>query len=113
MATDLGTTYGPCEPCCMTQPESKKHYPTVHLETPEDLELGKRGTVTFAFKRVEHAESDRDGKECYRCVIELQELVSSTDTGPTEEDDAEEADDEYMSARGDEALDMLRKKKAK
>lgn len=93
--------------------EPRKSYPTAHLETTEDLELGKRGTVTFSFRMVEHTETDRDGKECYRCVLELRELVSSTSEAATEEDDAEDEDEKYMDARGDDALDMLRKKKAK
>ena len=78
MPKDLGTTYdypeGLDKPIMEKPP--KKHYPTVHLETDERLDIPEEGTITFTYKKKsgEWHEKD-DGKKRYECTLKLKSLV--------------------------------------
>lgn len=81
MAKDLGVTYDDmgilAEPQSMKKSkEPKKHYPSVHLETKEMLDIPMEGTITFKFvKKSGEWHKKDDGKTRYECRIELKELV--------------------------------------
>lgn len=80
MAKDLGMTYDDMGCCIEAAPSSKKapkkHYPSVHLDTNEKLDIPMEGTITFTFtKKCGEWHKKDDGKTRYECHIELKELV--------------------------------------
>jgi hypothetical protein len=72
--------------CCieaapMGKKMPKKHYPSVHLETKEKLDIPMEGTITFKFvKKSGEWHKKDDGKTRYECRIELKELVRAQKT---------------------------------
>lgn len=73
---------GPC--CAMQQAqESPVHYPTIHIEHAEEIDLPTTGTATVRFKVIRKVEETRDGKDWYQCDIEVQSLsdVKSAEGG--------------------------------
>jgi hypothetical protein len=91
-------------PCGCPVDQPRDWYPTIHFETPEELELPKEGTMTVKFRKVESAERERGEKEVYSCTVEVRELVSvdSSSVEPPARSHSRETED---------ALDSLRAKK--
>lgn len=71
------TPYDPDEP----------HYPSVHLESHEPLNLPENGTIKFHFKKVGANVSERNGKKHYSCELELHVVLGAKadDEHPEEE----------------------------
>lgn len=88
MSIDLAITYGDSPLAVSDKTEPVKHYPTIHYEGPEDLNLPDEGEMTVKYKVVETTESERNGKKTYRCTIEIQSIE---EVNEGDDDDANEA----------------------
>lgn len=102
---DLGMTYDNVLGCDgSVVGENKKHYPTVHIETSDELDIPDEGTVTFKFRKkgAEWRKKD-DGKERYSCTLELKELVKSRKKNSEKED----GEDKLPSEETENALDAI------
>lgn len=105
MSTDLAITYGDPEGL---KPDTTplKHYPSIHYEGPEDLNIPKEGEMTVKYKIVETSESERNGKKTYRCTIDI---LSIEDAEGDEEDAPSKSYDDASSAL-DKIVEAMSKK---
>ncbi len=74
--TDLGMPYdsGCCAPT--SAPDSKKpSYPTLYINSKEELDLPDAGTVVIKFRKTRETEDKKDqGKPTYSCELEVQSI---------------------------------------
>jgi hypothetical protein len=101
---DLGKTFGSPMETQKCQCDESVHYPCLHIEGTESLELPKSGTATIKFRVVSETEESRGGKEHYRCEIEVHSLsnvkaVSNGDNPKSYSKDTEDALDKLRGER--------------
>ena len=98
----------------MSEP-APKHFPTIHFEGPEELDLPSCGTmlVEFEVKREVETRQPESGKHWYQCDIAIKKIISAEaekDISPSRRDrSAEDNLDRLMkeheaeeAAEGDE-----------
>jgi hypothetical protein len=76
-------------------------FPHFHYEGPEELPIPDEGCMTVKYKITWKQEEETDGKEVYRCKVELREICEAegkTDDRPAKTDRSAE-----------DALDAIRK----
>lgn len=84
--------------------EDKKHYPVLHIDAEEPLDLPKEGTMTIRYKKVSRAEhEDAEGDTKYSCDIQVHEIIDAYSDEP-------EAPARSHSKETGDALDELRAK---
>lgn len=101
---DLGKTFGSPAQMISCPHDESVHYPCLHIEGTESLDLPKNGTATIKFKVVSETEESRGGKEHYRCEIEVHSLsnvkaVSNGDNPKSYARDTEDALDKLRAER--------------
>ncbi len=64
-------------PIGMSEP-APKHFPTIHFEGPEELDLPARGKmlVEFEVKREVETSNPESGQHWYQCDIAIKKIVS-------------------------------------
>lgn len=58
--------------------EDEKHYPMLHIDTDEPLDLPHEGTMTIRFKKVSSVKrEDAEGDAKYSCDIQVHEIIDA------------------------------------
>jgi hypothetical protein len=86
---DLGMK-PPSEP--MSSPmkmESKKYYPSLHLEWPDDYNLPDSGTMEVTFVKTGETKTTQNGKTRYNVTLEIKSIEEVSEKEGDEEDTEE------------------------
>lgn len=63
--------------------EDKKHYPMLHIDADEPLDLPHTGTMTIRYKKVSRSEhEDAEGDTKYSCDIQVHEIIEAYSDEP-------------------------------
>lgn len=86
------------------------HFPTVHLEGYENLDLPESGSITFQYRQKrETTTKEANGKVRYECTLELTALsgVKGKDPAPPAKSGSEAGNalDALMNAKSQETSD--------
>lgn len=90
-------------PSMMATPESKEHFPTLHLEWEKEYPLPDSGTLTVKFNKTGETKSTHNGKTRHSLTLEIKSIESAS-----EGDDDDEEDDE-PKAKNESTGDRLDK----
>lgn len=91
--------------------EDKKHYPVLHLDADEPLDLPHTGTMTIRYKKVSRSEhEDAEGDTKYSCDIQVHEIIDAYSDEPeaparSHSKDTENALDELKAKRKSKSVD--------
>lgn len=87
--------------------EDDKHYPMLHIDADQPLDLPKDGVMTIRYKKVSRAEhEDAEGDTKYSCDIQVHEIIDAYSDEP-------EAPARSHNRDTENALDGLRESKRK
>jgi hypothetical protein len=67
----------------------EEYYPTLHIESDEQIDFPHEGEITFHYKKVSSSMNERDGKMHYSCTLEMHEILDME--ANTEEDTRSES----------------------